>query len=105
MLNKINLIIEFAKRDLKERYAGTSFGRVWMLISPLTTIFIYTVIFSDFMKMRMNIISSQYAYSIYLIPGLLSFNYFSVVVSRLSTIILDKSHIIKKINNCVRNMF
>ena len=98
MLNKLNLVLELTKGDLKERYASTSFGRLWLLISPLITIFIYTVIFSDFMKMRMNLIESKYAYSIYLIPGLSSFNFFSTVVLRLSTSILDKANIIKKIN-------
>ncbi len=98
MKEHIKLAFEFAKKDLKERYAGTSFGQLWMLISPLITIFIYTVIFSDFMQMRMNIVNSEYAYSIYLIPGLLGFNYFSITLSRLSTVIIDKAHIIKKIS-------
>ena len=98
MKEKIFLIIEFTKRDLKEKYSATSFGRIWMLISPLVTIFIYTVIFSDFMKMRMNLVESKYAYSIYLIPGLLSYNFFSTLVLRLSNVILEKAHIIKKIS-------
>ncbi|WP_456471419.1 ABC transporter permease [Caminibacter sp.] len=94
----LKLGFEFAKRDLQERYAGTNFGHLWLLISPLITIFIYTVIFSDFMKMKMNIVNSEYAYSIYLIPGLISWNFFSTVVLRLTGSVLDKSYLLKKVN-------
>ena len=98
IVGNLKLSIEFAKRDLKERYIGTSFGQLWLIINPLITILIYTIIFSDFMKMKLNVINSNYSYSIYLIPGLLTWNYFSTLLLRLSTSIFDKSHIIKKIN-------
>lgn len=97
-MHHLHLSWEFAKRDLKERYAGTSFGQLWLIISPVVTIFIYTVIFSDFMKMKLGLVQSKYAYSIYLIPGLLSWNFFISVVSRLSNTVFDKANIIKKIN-------
>ena len=98
VINNLKLSFEFTKRDLKERYAGTSFGQLWLIISPLITIFIYTVIFSDFMKMKLNLVQSKYAYSIYLVPGLLTWTFFSNVVSRLSGSIFEKAYIIKKIN-------
>ncbi|NPA55358.1 MAG: ABC transporter permease, partial [Epsilonproteobacteria bacterium] len=97
-MNNLKLSFEFAKRDLKERYAGTSFGHLWLVISPFVTIVIYTVIFSDFMKMKLNVINSEYSYSIYLIPGLLSWNFFSTTVLRLSNAIFEKANILKKIS-------
>ncbi|BAF70489.1 ABC transporter permease [Nitratiruptor sp. SB155-2] len=97
LAHNLKLSIEFTKRDLKERYAGTSFGQLWLLISPLISIFIYTIIFSDFMKMKLGIVENKYAYSIYLIPGLLTWNFFSALVLRLSNSIFEKAHIIKKI--------
>ncbi len=88
----------FAKQELKERYIGTSFGQLWLLISPVVTIFIYTVIFSDFMQMKLGLHQNRYSYSLYLIPGLLSWNFFVSLISRLSNSILDKAPILKKIN-------
>jgi len=88
----------FAKREFKERYVGTSLGQFWYLLSPLVMIFIYTVIFSDFMKMKLNIIDSSYSYSIYLISGLFAWTSFSTIVMRLNTIFFEKAHLIKKIN-------
>jgi len=96
--HNILLAFSFAKRDFKERYIGTGLGQFWYLLSPIITIFIYTVIFSDFMKMKLNIIDNSYAYSIYLIPGLLAWGAFSTILMRLNTSFFDKANLIKKIN-------
>lgn len=98
MRHHILLAFSFAKRDFKEKYIGTGLGQLWYVLSPIITIFIYTVIFSDFMKMKLNIIDNSYAYSIYLIPGLLAWTTFSTMLMRLSTSIFEKSNLIKKIN-------
>jgi len=94
----ILLAFSFAKRDFKERYVGTGLGQLWYILSPIITIFIYTVIFSDFMKMKLNIIDNSYAYSIYLVPGLLAWTSFSTILMRLSTSFFEKANLIKKIN-------
>ena len=98
MKHNILLAFDFAKRDFSERYIGTGLGQFWYILSPIITIFIYTVIFSDFMKMKLNIIDNSYAYSIYLVPGLLAWTAFSTILMRLSTSFFEKSNLIKKIN-------
>jgi lipopolysaccharide transport system permease protein len=95
--HNIILAFSFAKRDFKERYVGTGLGQFWYILSPLIMIFIYTVIFSDFMKMKLSIIDSAYAYSIYLVPGLLAWTSFSVLISRLNLSFFEKANLIKKI--------
>lgn len=50
------------------------------------------------MKMKLSIIDNSYAYSIYLIPGLLAWTSFSTIIMRLSTSIFEKANMIKKIN-------
>lgn len=98
MRKNILLSFSFSKRDFKERYVGTSLGHFWYLLSPVITIFIYTVIFSDFMKMKMDIVDSSYGYSIYLVPGLLAWTSFSTILGRLNSSFFDKAGLIKKIN-------
>jgi len=97
---KHNLLLafSFALRDFKERYVGTGLGQLWYILSPIITIFIYTVIFSDFMKMKMNIVDNSYAYSIYLVPGLLAWTSFSTILLRLNTSFEQKANLIKKLN-------
>ena len=98
MKHNISLAFSFAKRDFKERYVGTGLGKLWYILSPLIMILIYTVIFSDFMKMKLDVLDSAYSYSIYLISGLLAWTSFSTLILRLSTTIEEKANLIKKIN-------
>jgi len=70
LYRNILLAFDFAKRDFKQRYVGTGLGQFWYVLSPIIMIFLYTVIFSDFMKM--NIVDNSYAYSIYIVPRLFS---------------------------------
>ena len=98
MKHNILLAFGFAKRDFKERYVGTGLGQLWYILSPIITILIYTVIFSDFMKMKLAIIDNSYAYSIHLIPALLAWTTFSTVILRLNTSFFEKANLIKKIN-------
>ena len=98
MKHNILLAFSFAKRDFNERYVGTGLGQLWYILSPIITIFIYTVIFSDFMKMKLDIVDNSYAYSIYLVPGLLAWTSFSTVIMRLNTSFEQKANLIKKIN-------
>ena len=98
MKHNILLAFSFAKRDFKERYVGTGLGQLWYVLSPIITIFIYTVIFSDFMKMKLDIVDNSYAYSIYLISGLLAWTSFSTIIIRLNSSILEKTNLIKKLN-------
>lgn len=98
MKRNILLAFEFAKRDFRERYVGTGLGKLWFVLSPLIMIFIYSVIFSDFMKMKLNIVDNSYAYSIYLIPGLLAWTSFSTIIMRLNVSFFEKAPLIKKVS-------
>lgn len=48
--------------------------------------------------MKLDIVGNSYSYSIYLVPGLLAWTSFSTVIMRLNNSLLEKSHLIKKIN-------
>ncbi len=98
MKENIILAFSFAKRDFREKYVGTSLGQFWYILSPLIMIFIYTVVFSDFMKMKLAIVDNSYAYSIHLVPALLAWTTFSTTLIRLNNSFFEKAHLIKKIN-------
>ncbi|MFT5660594.1 MAG: lipopolysaccharide transport system permease protein [Sulfurimonas sp.] len=98
MKRNIILAFDFAKRDFKQKYLGTGLGQLWYILSPIITIFIYTVIFSDFMKMKLSIIDNSYSYSIYLVPGILAWTTFSTIIIRLNNSFEEKAGLIKKIN-------
>jgi len=45
-----NLIWNFAQRDLKSKFKGSTLGWVWSLVVPLATLAIYTAVFSTIMR-------------------------------------------------------
>ncbi|WP_342679587.1 ABC transporter permease [Methanofollis sp. UBA420] len=100
---QLPLLIELARRDLWERYSGSSLGALWSVIFPLVTVFIYLIVFANIMGARLPGSSNAYSYGIYLLAGVIPWTTFSSVVMRSSTVYLDRKNIISKIHvdlNC-----
>src|SRR5690606_2718095 len=87
------LILAFAKRDLKVKYAQTFLGVAWSILQPLTGVVIFTFFFSYILGWT----SGDLPYSIYVLSGLLGWNFFSYIVNAGSTSVQESSHLIKKI--------
>lgn len=93
----MNLTIELTRRDFSERFSGSSLGMSWLLLAPLVNIFIYIVVFSELIGARIPGVESTLGYGVYLVSGLLPWVAFSNTVSRMSTVYVDKRHLISKI--------
>ncbi|RLA44561.1 MAG: ABC transporter permease [Gammaproteobacteria bacterium] len=96
----IALLIKFAEQDLLDRYSSSMLGWAWLLLLPLVNIIIFTMVFSLIMGARLAQFGqefSQYSYSIYLVPGLLSWISFSNVVIRTTNVFQEKSALINKL--------
>ena len=94
---QLPLLWELAKRDLWERYSGSSLGALWSIIYPMVTVFIYLIIFASIMGAKLPGSSNVYSYGIYLIAGVIPWTAFASTVTRASTVFLDKRNIISKI--------
>jgi len=90
------LIFAITLREIKSRYAGSTFGALWLVVPPIFMVFIYTVIFSRLMQARMPGIEHQYAYSIYLCAGLITWNLLLELVQRGKGVFLEHANLIKK---------
>ncbi|MCA1787764.1 MAG: ABC transporter permease [Desulfobacteraceae bacterium] len=86
------------KREFQVRWVGTQFGPLWLLAPPLTTIFIFTVIFANIMRPGMPAHDSKFAYSIYLCAGVLTFNLFSEILGRSVGVFVESANLLKKIH-------
>lgn len=91
--NYRTLILVFAKRDLKVKYAQTILGLGWTIVQPLTGLFIFTFFFGLILKWNAN----GLPYSLYVLTGLLSWNYFNYIVFQGTSSVQDSAGIIKKI--------
>lgn len=92
------LIYATTMRDLYSRYAGSFLGALWLVLPSLFMIFIYTVIFSNIMKAKLPGVENQYAYSVYLCAGIITWGIFLEVVQRSKNVFIENANLIKKSN-------
>ncbi len=88
-----SLIWVFAKRDLKVKYSQTVIGLGWTLLQPLTSLVIYTFFFGFLLQWKTEGID----YPIYVLSGLLGWNYFSYIVNAGTFGLQESAQLIKKI--------
>ncbi|GHT94117.1 transport permease protein [Betaproteobacteria bacterium] len=69
-----------------------------MIINPLAMITVYTVIFSQIMRARLPSVEGQFAYSIYLCAGILTWGLFTEIVTRSQNVFIENANLIKKLN-------
>lgn len=91
-------ILGSVKREFQSKYRNSMLGAAWTVISPLSMIIVYTVIFSQVMRARLPGMNSTFAYSIYLCSGVLTWGLFAEIVGRGQNVFLENANLLKKLN-------
>ncbi len=86
------------QREFQIKYRNSLLGGAWNIINPLAMIVIYTIVFAQVMRAKLPGVESNFAYSIYLCSGVLTWGFFSEMVSRSQAMFLDNANLLKKIN-------
>jgi lipopolysaccharide transport system permease protein len=92
-----HFIISSIRNDLRSRFARSKLGAVWMILQPLAQVAIYSLVLSRIMSAKLPGIDNRYAYSLYLLSGMLAWSLFSEIVSRSITVFVDNGSLLKKI--------
>jgi lipopolysaccharide transport system permease protein len=91
-------VLGSVKREFQSKYTNAMLGALWSLLSPLAMIVVYTVIFAEVMHSKLPGVSSQFAYSIYLCAGILTWGLFAEIVARGQNVFIEQANLIKKIS-------
>jgi lipopolysaccharide transport system permease protein len=91
-------ILGSVKREFQARYRNSLLGAAWTVLNPLAMIVVYTVIFSQVMRAKLPGIDSQFAYSIYLCAGVLTWGLFAEITGRAQNVFIEHANLIKKIS-------
>ena len=94
LLAKRDLIWNLTKRDLQTRFAGSYFGRIWIFIQPIITIFIFWFVFQQGFKAKP---VEDYPFILWLTTGMLPFFFFSDSFIAATGSIVDNSFLVKKV--------
>lgn len=90
----IILLRQLVKTDFKLRYQGSVLGYVWSLLKPLALFLILYVVFTKFLRIGANIEH----YAVYLLLGIVLWNYFVEVTSGSVGSIVSRGDLMRKIN-------
>jgi lipopolysaccharide transport system permease protein len=87
------LLYALVGRELKVRYKQTAIGVSWVLLQPLITLVIFTLIFGNFAKMP----SDGVWYPVFALTALLPWNYFAQAVTRSAGALVGNANLVSKV--------
>ena len=85
------LIANLVLRDLRVRYKGSALGYLWTQIAPLLLMLVFLFVFSKLLPNNTSL------YSVFLIIGLLAWNFCAEAVMSGARSIIDNANLIKKV--------
>lgn len=94
------LIRKLAGRELRSRYRGSLLGWGWSLLQPLSTLTIYTLVFSQILKTRWGASGGGGGigdYTVNLFAGLITFGVFSECINKSPDLITKQVSYVKKV--------
>lgn len=80
-------------RDVKVRYKQTALGVLWILLQPLLSTMIFTVLFGILLDAP----SGEVPYALFVLAGLIPWNYFSSSLARSSTSVVASANLVSKV--------
>ena len=83
----------FTWRDIKVRYKQTVLGIAWVVFQPLFTTFIFTLFFGRLAKIP----SGSLPYEVFVLIGLVFWNFFSQAITRASSSFIENVSLLKKV--------
>jgi lipopolysaccharide transport system permease protein len=93
------LTLNLTLRELRSRYKKSVLGWTWSLLNPLSTMIIFTVVFSTFLKVRPSVgnPSGLNSFALFLLCGLLPWNFMSNGLSTSVEALISNTNLIKKV--------
>ena len=98
LYNYRGFILGSVQREFQSKYSNSILGAAWNVINPLAMILVYTLIFAKMMKSRLPGEDSEFAFSIYLCAGILTWGLFAEIAGRAQTVFLENANLLKKIS-------
>ena len=93
------LVAYFVQRQLTRNYQGSFLGFLWVFLSPLLLVTLYTLVFSKIIGLRVASVTgdSSLNFGLYLYCGLLPFMAYSETMGKAVNIIRSNSSLVQKV--------
>ena len=91
-------ILSSIKNELQTKFIRSRLGGLWMILNPLSHVFIFAFILSAILSAKLPGVNNRYAYAIYLMAGTLGWSLFAETINRCLTLFIDNGNILKKLS-------
>ena len=93
------LTLNLTLRELRSRYKRSALGWTWSLLNPLSTVIVFSIVFAFFLKIDPPVgdPSGLDSFPMFLLCGLLPFNYLSNSMNASLDSLLANSNLIRKV--------
>jgi lipopolysaccharide transport system permease protein len=88
-----NLLFYLVWRDIRVAYSNTALGIVWVVLQPLATVLVITIIFGMFARIP----SDNLPYAVLALSGLVLYSYFSLTVAQAAQSMLSNAYLLTKV--------
>lgn len=89
-----DLILFFALRDIRVRYKQAALGIIWVLLQPIATVVVFTLVFN-----RLASVGSQgIPYPLFALVGTIVWAYFSTATLRGSQVLVNNPELVTKVS-------
>ena len=94
-----DLLKQFVKRKVEERYKGSVFGLLWSIAQPLMMLAVYTFVFSTIFKSKTTFggVASDIPFSLFLLCGMAVFGIFSESINGCCNAVASRPNLVKKV--------
>src|SRR4051794_6767784 len=94
-----DLFVNLTMRELRSKYKRSILGWAWSLLNPLATMIIFSIVFSVFLKVKPETgdPSGLKVFALFLLGGLLPFNYLSAGLTNGLTSLVGNANLVKKV--------
>lgn len=89
-----DLVMFFAQRDLRVRYKQAVLGVLWVLMLPIASVVVFTLVFNGLAKIS----SEGVPYPLFALVGMVAWTYFSKAVVRGSDVFVSNPQLVTKVS-------
>lgn len=83
--------------EFRAKVARSRLGAAWVVLQPLAQVIIFTTVLSGVLAARLPGTDNRYAFTVYLLAGMLCWNFFAEIVQRCVTVFIDQAHLLRKV--------
>ncbi|WP_151901199.1 ABC transporter permease [Sulfurimonas hydrogeniphila] len=89
-------ILTSIKSEFVTKFIRSKLGGLWIVLNPLAQVAIYALVLSAVLAAKLPGIDSKYAYAIYLMAGILGWNLFFEIITRMTNVFVENANLLKK---------